>query len=165
MVGRVGGFGGGRGGFGGRGGGRGGGGRRSDLLLKHDIALIGHLDNGLGFYRFSYNGSDKVYVGVTAQEVQAVMPEAVERGSDGYLKVFYDMLGLKLQTYDQWIASGAEVPTGAPVKHRTLGWNAALKAFSCQAYRNSISVLPGTTGQYTSYGSVFTGSHGHQIGR
>jgi len=41
----------------------------------------------------------------------------VERGSDGYLKVFYDMLGLKLQTYDQWIASGAEVPTGAPVKH------------------------------------------------
>jgi len=75
------------------------------------------LDNGLGFYRFSYNGSDKVYVGAIAQEVQAVMPEAVERGGDGYLKVFYDMLGLKLQTYDQWIASGAEVPAGTAVKH------------------------------------------------
>jgi hypothetical protein len=86
-------------------------------LLKHDIALIGHLDNGLGFYRFSYNGSDEVYVGVIAQEVQAVMPEAVVRGSDGYLQVFYDKLGLKLQTYDQWIASGAEVPAGAPIRH------------------------------------------------
>jgi hypothetical protein len=31
--------------------------RRSDMMLKHDISLLGHLDNGLGFYRFSYNGS------------------------------------------------------------------------------------------------------------
>ena len=44
--------------------------RRSDVALKHDIALLGHLDNGLGFYRFSYHGSDKAYVGVMAQEVQ-----------------------------------------------------------------------------------------------
>ena len=29
----------------------------SDILLKHDIVLLGHLDNGIGFYRFSYNGS------------------------------------------------------------------------------------------------------------
>ena len=28
--------------------------RRSDMNLKHDIALIGHLDNGLGFYRFTF---------------------------------------------------------------------------------------------------------------
>ena len=41
----------------------------SDIRLKHDIVLLGHLDNGLGFYRFSYNGSDKAYVGVMAQEV------------------------------------------------------------------------------------------------
>ena len=58
-------------------------------------ALIGHLDNGLGFYRFSYNGSDKVYVGVMAQEVQTVRPDAVMRGRDGYLRVFYDKLGLQ----------------------------------------------------------------------
>src|SRR6266545_2613027 len=25
--------------------------RRSDMTLKHDISLLGHLDNGLGFYR------------------------------------------------------------------------------------------------------------------
>jgi len=79
--------------------------------------LLGHLDNGLGFYRFSYNGSDKVYVGVMAQEVQTVMPQAVVRGSDGYLKVFYDKIGVKFETYDQWVAEGAHVPAGAVVRH------------------------------------------------
>ena len=101
-------------GFGGRGfGGRGfggGRGRRSDVRLKHDVVLLARLDNGLGFYRFAYNGSDQFYVGVMAQEVQEVLPEAVVRTGDGYLRVDYDMLGLKFQTYDQWIASGAEVP-------------------------------------------------------
>jgi hypothetical protein len=91
--------------------------RRSDVMLKHDISLLGHLDNGLGFYRFSYNGSEKTYVGVMAQEVQTVMPAAVVRGSDGYLRVFYDKLGLKFQTYDQWVESGAHVPVGGPVGH------------------------------------------------
>ena len=111
---RVGGGGGGfRGGGGGfRGGGGRGGGRRSDIALKHDIVLLGHLDNGLGFYRFSYNGSSETYVGVMAQEVQAVMPQAVQRGRDGYLRVNYDRLGLDFQTYDQWLASGASVPAG-----------------------------------------------------
>ncbi len=102
-----GGFHGGRGGF--RGGGRGGG-RRSDFRLKHEIVLLGHLNNGLGFYRFVYNGSEKAYVGVIAQEVQRVIPQAVMRGRDGYLRVYYDKAGLKFQTYDQWIASGARVP-------------------------------------------------------
>jgi Chaperone of endosialidase len=99
------------------GGGRGGGGRRSDVALKHDIILLGRLDNGLGFYRFSYTGSDQVYVGVMAQEVQMIMPEAVTRARDGYLEVFYEKLGLKFQTYEQWIASGAQVPTITRVRH------------------------------------------------
>src|SRR6266581_3181300 len=90
--------------------------RRSDMMLKHDISLLGHLDNGLGFYRFSYNDSNKTYVGVMAQEVQTVMPAAVLRGSDGYLRVSYDKLGLKFQTYDQWTGSGAHVPAGTPVE-------------------------------------------------
>ena len=110
---RVGGGGG--GGFrGGGGGGRGGGGRRSDIALKHDVVLLGHLDNGLGFYRFAYNGSDKAYVGVIAQEVQTVMPQAVARGRDGYLRVFYDRLGVRFESYDRWLATGAHVPTGMP---------------------------------------------------
>ena len=81
--------GGGGGGFRGGGGGGGGGGAaaaadaaptsRSSTTSR----LLGHLDNGLGFYRFSYNGSDKAYVGVMAQEVQVVMPDAVTRDRDG----------------------------------------------------------------------------------
>jgi hypothetical protein len=91
----------------------GGGGRRSDIRLKQDLVLLGRLDNGLGFYRFDYNGSDKAYVGVIAQEVQRVMPQAVTRDRDGYLRVFYDKLGVTFQTYDHWIASGARIPAGA----------------------------------------------------
>jgi len=72
--------------------------------------LLGRLDNGLGFYRFSYVGSDEAYVGVMAQEVQTVMPEAVVRGRDGYLRVFYDKLGIAFETYDRWLASGARLP-------------------------------------------------------
>jgi hypothetical protein len=101
---------GGGGGFGG-GGGRGGGGRRSDIALKHDVVLLGHLDNGLGYYRFSYLGSTRAYVGVMAQEVQTVMPGAVTRGSDGYLRVHYDRLGLKFRTWRDWLAAGGQIPT------------------------------------------------------
>jgi hypothetical protein len=104
---RAGGFGGGRGGFGG---GRGGGGRRSDIALKRDVTLLGHLENGLGFYRFRYLDSDRLYVGVMAQEVQTVRPEVVTRGPDGYLRVRYDRIGVRFQTYDQWLSSGARVP-------------------------------------------------------
>lgn len=109
---------GGGGGFRGGGGGGfrgGGGGRRSDIALKHDIVLLGYLANGLGYYRFSYLGSSKAYVGVMAQDVAAVMPQAVVRGSDGYLRVYYEKLGLKLQTYGEWLATGAHVPAGSEV--------------------------------------------------
>lgn len=116
MAGRGGGGGmaargGGGGGFGGGGrGGGGGGGRRSDIALKHDVVLLGHLASGLGYYRFSYIGSDKAYVGVMAQEVEQVMPGAVTRGSDGYLRVHYEKLGLTFRTYRDWLAGGAKIP-------------------------------------------------------
>ena len=118
-MGGGGGRGGGGGGRGGGGGGRGGGGggRRSDIALKHDIALLGYLPNGLGYYRFSYDGSNRAYVGVMAQEVQSVMPKAVVRDRDGYLRVFYDRLGVRFQTYEHWIATGAKVPAAVAVSH------------------------------------------------
>jgi hypothetical protein len=117
---RAGGFGGGGGGMrggGGRGGGGGGGRRRSDMRLKHDIVLLGRLDDGLGYYRFVYNGEHTVYVGVMAQEVQGVTPDAVTRGADGYLSVSYDLLGLPFETYDQWVATGAHLPSVKTVAH------------------------------------------------
>ncbi len=95
------------------GGGSRGGGRRSDVRLKHDIVYLGQLNDGLGFYRFSYNGSSKAYVGVMAQEAQQIMPEAVYVGRDGYLRVNYQKLGLAFQTYDAWIRSGARIPVTA----------------------------------------------------
>jgi hypothetical protein len=80
------------------------------VRLKHDVVLLGRLDNGLGFYRFAYNGSNRLYVGVMAQEVQAVLPQAVALADDGYLRVDYGKLGVTFQTYDQWIAMGAKIP-------------------------------------------------------
>ena len=74
------------------------------------IILLGHLANGLGFYRFSFKGSNTLYVGVIAQEVQQLTPQAVTRGRDGYLLVYYERLGLKFETYNQWIKSGAQIP-------------------------------------------------------
>ena len=103
---------GGGGGFAGGGGGRGGGGggRRSDIALKHDVSLLGVLDNGLGYYRFSYLGSAKAYVGVIAQEVQRLMPRAVTRGADGYLRVDYRSLGIRFLTYRDWLAANSPIP-------------------------------------------------------
>jgi hypothetical protein len=100
-----------------QGGGGSGGTTASDIRLKHDITLLGRLDGGLGFYRFAYNGEKKAYVGVMAQEVEAVMPEAVVRGPDGYLRVRYDELGLKFESYDEWVASGAKIPTSGALEH------------------------------------------------
>ena len=51
-----------------------------------------------------------------AQEVQHVLPEAVVRGSDGYLRVFYEKLGVKFERYEQRIARGQHVPAGPPTR-------------------------------------------------
>ena len=77
--------------------------------MKHDIAFLGYLNNGLGLYRFSYNGSEKAYVGVIAQQVQSIRPDAVSRDADGILRVHYDRLGVRFQSYDQWLRSGARL--------------------------------------------------------
>jgi hypothetical protein len=101
-------------GGGGRGGGGRGGGRRSDVNVKHDIVLLGRFANGMGLYRFAYNGSQKLYVGVMAQEAIKVAPQAVSRDGEGYLRVDYDKLGVPFQTYDRWLESGARMPKLSP---------------------------------------------------
>jgi len=65
---------------------------------------LGRLDSGIGIYRFRYRGNDRtIYVGVMAQEVQTIVPNAVSRGRDGYLRVDYDMLRLKFLTWAEWV--------------------------------------------------------------
>jgi outer membrane immunogenic protein len=77
----------------------------SDVRLKRDITLVGHLDDGLGLYQYRYLWSDTVYVGVMAQEVALIHPEAVVHGAlDNYLRVDYNHLGLRLMTLPEWEA-------------------------------------------------------------
>lgn len=69
----------------------------SDARLKRDVALVGRRDDGLGIYSFKYLWSDTVHVGVIAQEVALIHPEAVLRDAlSGYLAVDYGRLGLPL---------------------------------------------------------------------
>jgi hypothetical protein len=74
-----------------------------DVRLKHNIVPLARLDNGIALYRFRYCGNDPtLYVGVMAQEVRQVVPDAVHRGYDGYLRVDYGRLGLQFMTWDEW---------------------------------------------------------------
>ena len=75
----------------------------SDIALKRDIILMAWLAAGFGLYRYRYRWSNTVYVGVMAQEVAQVVPEAVIRAADGYLRVNYERLGLRLMTWDEWM--------------------------------------------------------------
>ncbi len=52
-----------------------------------------------------------------AQDVQQVMPAAVVRGPDGYLRVYYEKLGLKVESYSHWIRAGAHIPTAVQNQH------------------------------------------------
>jgi hypothetical protein len=79
----------------------------SDIRLKRDVVEVDRLDNGVGLYRYRYQWSDQTYVGVMAQEVAQVVPDAIMQGGDGYLRVDYGRLGLRLMTWDEWVASRA----------------------------------------------------------
>jgi hypothetical protein len=82
----------------------------SDVRLKRDISLVGRVSDALGLYRYRYLWSDTVYVGVMAQEVALVRPEAIVRGAfDKYLRVDYRRLGLKLMTWTEWQGRGAKL--------------------------------------------------------
>jgi outer membrane immunogenic protein len=77
----------------------------SDTRLKRGIVLLTRLDNGLGIYRYRYLWSDVVYVGVMAQEVALIRPDAVVRSPlDDYLQIDYARLGLELMTLPEWEA-------------------------------------------------------------
>jgi len=83
----------------------------SDVRLKTDIRLLERLTDGpaagLGLYRYRYLWSDTVFVGVMAQEVVEVDPEAVTLAANGFLAVDYARLGLRLMTLAQWTAQAA----------------------------------------------------------
>jgi hypothetical protein len=59
---------------------------QSDRRLKDDIRLVGRTFDGLNVYTFRYKNDPIVRMGVMAQEVLPVHPEAVSE-RDGYLAV------------------------------------------------------------------------------
>jgi hypothetical protein len=66
----------------------------SDARLKTVIYEVGLLDNGINVYVFRWRAGPKagqLDIGVLAQDVQKVMPDAV-REVDGYLQVNYQMV-------------------------------------------------------------------------
>ncbi|MDA9401106.1 tail fiber domain-containing protein [Bradyrhizobium sp. CCBAU 45389] len=71
----------------------------SDRRLKRDISRLGCLDSGICLYRFHYLWDDTFYIGVMAQEVERIVPNAVVHGPDGYLRVRYDLLGLQFRSW------------------------------------------------------------------
>lgn len=61
----------------------------SDRRLKSDITRVGTLDNGIPLYRYRIGG--QWAVGVMAQEVMEIRPQAVAMDEDGFLHVRYDL--------------------------------------------------------------------------
>jgi hypothetical protein len=65
----------------------------SDRRLKTDIRRVGTLDSGLAVYTFKYRDSPLMtHLGVMADEVQQVIPQAVTQDARGHLQVSYGML-------------------------------------------------------------------------
>ena len=68
----------------------------SDINLKENITKIGQYASGLNMYTWTWNSKGKEIadplqptVGVMAQEAMLVFPEAVSKGTDGFLRVNY----------------------------------------------------------------------------
>lgn len=73
-------------------------GQGSDISIKENIHKIGTLGNGINLYKFEYKDQYKdtwghgQQIGVMAQEVEKVIPEAVSTHKDGYKLVNYSMV-------------------------------------------------------------------------
>lgn len=74
--------------------------KASDRRIKEEIVQLGSQPSGVGIYLFNYKpefrdtwGHGRQF-GVMADEVEAVMPEAVSMHPDGYKMVDYAMLGI-----------------------------------------------------------------------
>lgn len=68
----------------------------SDRRLKENVELVG-AHAGLPLYAFNYiTVPDRRFVGVMADDVERVLPDAVTVDADGYKLVNYSMLGLDM---------------------------------------------------------------------
>lgn len=80
----------------------------SDRRAKTDIKRIGTLDNGLPVYGFRYiEGAGPYQIGVMAQEVEDVLPEAVIKTPNGLRMVNYEMLAHSITGERSTVPAGA----------------------------------------------------------
>lgn len=61
----------------------------SDVRSKTDIVKVGQLNNGLGVYIYKYHGEEPYHLGLIAQEVEEIHPDAVVE-IEGRKHVIYD---------------------------------------------------------------------------
>lgn len=61
----------------------------SDRRLKEQIVPIGKLDNGLTIYSYQFKGDDRCQIGLMADEVEKIHPDAVSTHESGYKMVDY----------------------------------------------------------------------------
>jgi len=65
---------------------------KSSKLLKENIFKLGTSKEGHNVYKFNYKGNPTNYIGVIAEEVQKVKPQAVAKLSNGFLGVDYNLI-------------------------------------------------------------------------
>lgn len=63
----------------------------SDIRFKENLQKVGKLDNGLDVYLFNYKNDKTPRLGLIAQQVRKIRPEAVTEDKSGYLSVRYDL--------------------------------------------------------------------------
>ena len=73
----------------------------SDVRLKENLRPVGRLDNGLTVYCFNFAGSKVSQLGLLAQEVAEVIPEAVFEDENGYLMLNYDLAVQPVEGFDE----------------------------------------------------------------
>ncbi len=88
------------GGAGGGAGAGGGGGGWSDRRLKRAVRRIGVSPSGLPIYSFQYVWGGPRHVGVMAQDLLRLRPDAVVLDASGYMKVDYGRLDVKMTTLE-----------------------------------------------------------------
>ena len=69
----------------------------SSKKLKDNIVKIGESISGYNVYKFNYKGDSKKYIGVIAEEIQQLKPEAVRMLPNGYLGVNYNLLDVEFK--------------------------------------------------------------------
>jgi len=69
----------------------------SSKKLKDNIIQVGKSILGYNIYKFNYKGQAQRYIGVIAEEIQQLKPEAVRMLPNGYLGVNYNLLDVEFK--------------------------------------------------------------------